>query len=67
MELKEAVRKCYEASVNVIMVTGDNIVTSTAIAKECGILGSDVNLNYPGPNDIEEEEEPEAMNNPFRK
>ena len=34
--VKEAVRKCHEASVNVIMVTGDNIVTATAIAKDCG-------------------------------
>ena len=33
--VKEAVRKCHEASVNVIMVTGDNIVTATAIAKDC--------------------------------
>ena len=42
--VKEAVRKCHEASVNVIMVTGDNIVTATAIAKDCNILGEDVDL-----------------------
>ena len=46
--VKEAVRKCHDASVNVIMVTGDNIVTATAIAKECGILGDDVNLKNLG-------------------
>ena len=63
--VKEAVRKCHEASVNVIMVTGDNIVTATAIAKECGILGEDVNLKNLGPNDIEED--PEAMNDISRK
>ena len=51
--VKEAVRKCHDASVNVIMVTGDNIVTATAIAKECGILGDDVNLKNLGTKDIE--------------
>ena len=34
----EVVKKSYEAKVNVIMITWDNIVTVTAIAKECGIL-----------------------------
>ena len=63
--VKEAVRKCHEASVNVIMVTGDNIVTATAIAKDCGILGADVDLKNLGPNDIEED--PEAMNAPSKK
>ena len=61
----EAVRKCHEASVNVVMVTGDNIVTATAIAKECGILGEDVDLKNLGPNDLEED--PEAMNDSSRK
>ena len=63
--VKEAVRKCHEASVNVIMVTGDNIVTATAIAKECGILGDDVDLKNLTPNDLEED--PEAMNDSSRK
>ena len=63
--VKEAVKKCHEASVNVIMVTGDNIVTATAIAKDCGILGEDVNLKNLGPNDIEED--PELMNNVSKK
>ena len=63
--VKEAVRKCHEASVNVIMVTGDNIVTATAIAKDCGILGADVDLKNLGPYDIEED--PEAMNDPSKK
>ena len=51
--VKEAVKKCHDASVNVIMVTGDNIVTATAIAKDCGILGNDVDLKNLGPKDIE--------------
>ena len=63
--VKEAVRKCHEASVNVVMVTGDNIVTATAIAKECGILGEEVDLANLGSSDIEED--PEAMNDPSKK
>ena len=63
--VKEAVKKCHEASVNVIMVTGDNIVTATAIAKDCGILGDDVNLKNLGPSDIEDD--PELMNNILKK
>ena len=59
--VKEAVQKCKLANVNVIMVTGDNIVTATAIGKECGILGDDVDLKNLKPNDIEEE--PELINN----
>ncbi len=53
--VKEAVTKCKEASVTVIMVTGDNIVTATAIAKDCHILGDEVNLEKMKPEDIEEE------------
>jgi Ca2+-transporting ATPase len=34
----EAVKDCQRASVRVKMVTGDNLETATAIAKECGIL-----------------------------
>ena len=63
--VKEAVRKCHEASVNVVMVTGDNIVTATAIAKDCGILGADIDLKNLGPSDLEED--PEAMNDSSRK
>ena len=61
----EAVKKCHEASVNVIMVTGDNIVTATAIAKECGILGNEVDLKNLGPDKIEPD--PEIMNDNSRK
>ena len=63
--VKEAVLKCHEASVTVIMVTGDNIVTATAIAKDCHILGEDVNLENMKPEDIEEE--PELTNDPTKK
>ena len=47
------------------MVTGDNVVTATAIAKDCGILGEDVDLKNLGPNDIESD--PEMINNPSKK
>ena len=63
--VKEAVRKCHEASVNVIMVTGDNIVTATAIAKDCNILGEDVDLKNLTAQDIESD--PEQINDPSKK
>ena len=63
--VKEAVKKCHEASVNVVMVTGDNIVTATAIAKDCGILGDDVNLKNLTNKDIEED--PEQINDKNKK
>jgi magnesium-transporting ATPase (P-type) len=37
-EVPAAVALCNEAGVRVRMVTGDNLVTAIAIAKECGIL-----------------------------
>ena len=61
--VKKAVIKCREASVNVIMVTGDNIVTT--IAKEFVILGNDVNLKKLEKKDIEEY--PEQMNEKNQK
>ena len=63
--VKEAVQKCKDASVNVIMVTGDNIITATAIAKECGILGEDVDLKNLNKNQIEEF--PERMNDSSKR
>ena len=55
--VKEAVVKCHSAGVNIIMVTGDNIITATAIAKDCNILQDNIDLENLGPNDIEEEAE----------
>ncbi|KAH9602475.1 hypothetical protein KSS87_007978 [Heliosperma pusillum] len=37
-EVKDAVQTCLAAGITVRMVTGDNINTAKAIAKECGIL-----------------------------
>lgn len=36
--VKEAVKTCFAAGIAVKMVTGDNIITAKAIARECGIL-----------------------------
>lgn len=40
-EVKDAVMTCLAAGITVRMVTGDNINTAKAIAKECGILTPD--------------------------
>ncbi|GLT92874.1 hypothetical protein SLE2022_106860 [Rubroshorea leprosula] len=39
--VKEAVKTCLAAGIRVRMVTGDNIHTAKAIARECGILTDD--------------------------
>ena len=39
--VKKAVQACLDAGIMVRMVTGDNINTAKAIAKECGILTAD--------------------------
>ncbi len=36
--VKKAVRQCYTAGIKVRMVTGDNLKTALAIAKNCGIV-----------------------------
>ena len=51
--VREVVLKCKEALINVVMVTGDNIQTAHAIAKECNIIDSTCALK----NDYEIEEE----------
>jgi sodium/potassium-transporting ATPase subunit alpha len=40
-EVPEALRKCREAGIKVIMVTGDHPRTATAIAREIGLVKSD--------------------------
>ena len=37
-EVPEAIRKCNKAGIKVRMVTGDNLITAKAIAKEVGII-----------------------------
>ena len=48
-DVKEAVRIAQEAGVTVRMVTGDNIATASAIARQCGIL-TDGGTALEGPN-----------------
>jgi len=48
-DVKEAVKTAQEAGVIVRMVTGDNIATASAIARQCGILGPD-GVAVEGPN-----------------
>jgi magnesium-transporting ATPase (P-type) len=50
--VKETVAKCHSAGVNVIIVKVDNIITTSTITKDCGILGKEVNLDNLQPNDI---------------
>ena len=52
--VQESVIKCHEAHVNVIMVTGDNIMTAAAIGKECHILPDFINLDKLSKKDIEQ-------------
>jgi len=37
-EVKEAVQKCHQAGINVVMITGDHRETAQAVANELGIL-----------------------------
>lgn len=37
-EVPGAIEKCHKAGIKVRMVTGDNVVTATAIAKDIGII-----------------------------
>lgn len=48
-EVPAAVQTCKRAGVTIRMVTGDNILTAKAIAKQCGIVESEDDLVLDGP------------------
>jgi magnesium-transporting ATPase (P-type) len=41
-EVPLAVERCQKAGIKVRMVTGDNLITAKAIARECGILNDEL-------------------------
>jgi P-type Ca2+ transporter type 2C len=41
-EVKKAIEECHQAGIRVIMITGDQLITAEAIAKELGIKGKAV-------------------------
>jgi Ca2+-transporting ATPase len=38
-EVKSSIDQCKQAGIRVVMITGDNVITATAIANELGIYG----------------------------
>ena len=44
-EIPQAIKKCKAASITVRMVTGDNLDTAIAIAKDAGIIDKDYEYN----------------------
>jgi len=42
-EVKNAIKLCKQAGINVIMVTGDSQLTATAVAEQIGLRGESVN------------------------
>lgn len=47
-EAPDAVKKLQNAGIHVVMITGDNRETATAIAASCGILTKEVNITLTG-------------------
>lgn len=40
-EVPDAIKRCHGAGITIRMVTGDNIITAKAIAKDVGIIEED--------------------------
>jgi len=47
-EVPRAIQQCASACIDIVMVTGDNIATAVAIAKQCGILRPGIDLDDAG-------------------
>lgn len=52
-DAKDSIAKCQKTGINIIMMTGDNILTAKHVASEVGILQSEKDLCYLG-SDIED-------------
>ena len=63
--VKESVLKCHSAGVRVIMVTGDNLITATSIAKECNIFPEKIDLDNLRERDVEID--PNDINDPEKR
>lgn len=59
--VSEAVAACQKAGVIVRMVTGDNVVTARAIAKECGIYSDGIVMEGPAFRQLSETEMDEIL------
>lgn len=45
LNIKEVLDQFYQAGINVKIITGDNAITTAAIAKQAGFIGADKTLN----------------------
>ena len=63
--VKNSVVRCHNAGVRVIMVTGDNLITATAIAKDCEIFPEKIDLDNLRDKDVEIN--PNETNDPEKK
>ena len=63
--VQNSVDRCHNAGVRVIMVTGDNLITATAIAKDCNIFPVKIDLDNLRPRDVESN--PSETNDPEKK
>ena len=51
--VRNAVQECHMAGVRVIMVTGDNLITATSIAKDCHIFPDKIDIDKLRLHDVE--------------
>jgi len=63
--IQYSVNECHQAGVSVIMVTGDNLITATSIAKECNIFPEKIDLKNLRPRDVEQN--PNDINDPDKR